>query len=296
MKITHSFFEKSSFRKTLSFTMIELLVVIGIIGILSALLLPVLGIAREHGKSASCVNNLKQISLANALYESNYGCFVAGRAGGYYSGQHWHGWRSSSSDPWDPARGPLVEFLGKTGKIKECPSMEKCFDSYTDLSNAKNFGAGGYGYNFNGVGSTAYLVGYGTGNTSAAFITGMKPANIKVPEKTVMFGDCAHLYNDEIVENDELNAPYSLYNATEEKLHTKKPTAGNNYSKVHFRHSGVANIAWVDGHVSQEQRTYSWSYNGGGEEDMERANLNIGNFGPEDNSLYDPWDDNIPDE
>lgn len=279
-------------RKSSVFTLIELLVVIAIIGILSALLLPALSLAREYGKSCSCINNLKQISLANALYENNCGFFVAGRAGGYYSGQHWHGWRESSSDTWDSSQGPLVSYLGKTGKIKECPSIEKFFDANTNISNAKNFGAGGYGYNFSGVGSTAYINGY----NSSAWTSGMKAANIKNPEKTVMFGDCAHLYNGDIVENDELNSPYSLYNAPAEKLRTKKPTTNNNYSKVHFRHSGIANIAWTDGHVSQERRQFSWSYNGGGEEDQQRANIGIGNFGPRDNSLYDPWEDGIPDE
>jgi prepilin-type N-terminal cleavage/methylation domain-containing protein len=160
----------------LAFTLIELLVVIAIIAILAAMLLPVLGRAKETGRRISCLNNLKELSLAAQM-------FVNDNNGNYPP--------RSQTDRW-PDR--LYDDYGKNLKLLLCPS-ETTGTPATDSdatvadSSPRSYIMNGWNDYFQSIGSASDPSGLNEGDSIKEDAINDTGDTIVLGEKTDEHGD-----------------------------------------------------------------------------------------------------------
>ncbi|MDD4816612.1 MAG: prepilin-type N-terminal cleavage/methylation domain-containing protein [Victivallaceae bacterium] len=219
------------------FTLVELLVVIGIIGILSAMLMPALGRAKMVAQSTDCKSNIRQLVAGNLLYADTFHGYLAPYASDMM-GANKHRWHGTSEEPsnsggasYDTSNGLLAEFIGGSGQINRCASFIA-----PDAMQAFEKGCGGYGYNT--------LVGTLAENWSPeAYASGCKIGLINATERKVMFADSSIPIgkgggwgNDLLGYSSSIEAPGGYW--------LMFPT-------MHFRHLGKANIGYCDGHVGE---------------------------------------------
>lgn len=128
-------------RHQAAFTLVELLVVIGIIGLLAGLLLPTLIGTRERARRVQCESNARQFILATQLYGADFQQFLPAAGTDNMNTQDTHTPILSSR-----TRTNLLVYTG-TLKVLDCPNLSRWFQEKPNWRRQDMYGiAIGYHY------------------------------------------------------------------------------------------------------------------------------------------------------
>lgn len=240
-------------RDVTGFTLVELLVVIGIIALLISILLPALSKARNQANEVACASNLRQLGIALTMYATETGYYPGNltNVNGIYA-------------IW-PTR--LRAYMKGNQKVFRCPSENHDYDwpvgstaaptaNMADTGNGYKFGESllvenvakfSYGYNDWGAGQllggsieqdgapTAACVQRGLGGdivpsgTASLNYAQLKASRVRIASEMIAITDISPVQSDGYVFNVDPRNPNE---------------APSN------RHRGGSNVLWCDGHVT----------------------------------------------
>lgn len=234
------------------FSLVELLVVIGIIALLIGILLPTLNRARQAARTVKCLSNIRNLCQASFAYGVAFN--------GFYPPAQWDNLPGKKME-WDFAKDstgaivPGMLWQGNTSMaIQQCPS-------YDGKSNSAGDPYTGYNYNTSYIGR-----GYGEGPPA-------KMLQVRNPTQTALFGDGQWASGaDKYMRSPQTSPTEIAFSYAEFSAAKAAGTQG-------FRHQGGTNVGFCDGHAETLQY-----------EPFNRLHTEVASgtgFLSQDNSLYD---------
>ncbi len=241
------------------FTLVELLVVIGIIAVLIAILMPALSSARQEAQAVQCSSNLRQLGMAIEMYaQESKGYSITswmGPNGGAYGSPASYTWRAM-----------LYPYVNKNTGVFHCPSYD---DNVPAPASAQPYAAG---YSWDPISNEWGYCGYAANRVHYAEGPPTDPMagifdNAIQPKLTQIYDPTRVIFLTDASNEHDLPSPSGPSGFWADSIYY----ASNNHDFIRLddaaiRHRGACNYSFADGHVERLQPKQTACGTGGGDD------------------------------
>ncbi len=257
------------------FTLVELLVVIGIIAVLISILLPALGKARAQANTVKCQSNLKQLVIAAQMFAGEHQQYLPHPENN--GAAKMRGWNVRVSQRWEwdePAWSwdqALIKYMQKSSKALLCPADPgetlrfPSSNTYWRVSDQPYLNDIPSSYRMNGC--NLMYEGANVNDYNSRIETPPKLSQLKPSSKAILFADGQGSLQDQVtvqnlrtyVTNKSADLEVNIQQNNPWNLAFRRHSRNlSNTMSADAMKKGLANYAFADGHVETLTFNETW--------------------------------------